>query len=231
MTKVIILVNQPWAKKAVSSFTQHPRISEFIICNEEEDLYLLDLGKFDVLITIGLSRRLNNSIYESIFTIGLHCAELDRYSAGTPLQNQIIDGIVKTKHRIFPIRPVYDNVDSHVADRQVITTEYSHQIDLCLHGNMQDIFNQLTYTTIALINLFLDDFPENIVWKNWEKESIYVKRRVVEDSTISLINLKEFTTLKLYNLIRSLGDPYPNFAIEDEHGILYIKSAEFKSKK
>lgn len=231
MTSIIIIANQPWAQKVVEPLSRHPRVSTFVFCNDENELNLLELSDYDLLITIGLSRRLSNSIYEKIYTIGLHCAELDRYSAGTPLQNQIIDGVLRTKHRIFPLKPISCEENPELSSRQVISTEYSHQVDLSLHGSIEDVFNQLTYTSIALLNMFLDDFPNRIEWKTWESESDLKKRRVKEDSIIAFHDLGDYNTLKLYNIIRSLGYPYPNLAIEDEEGVLYIESAVYKSKR
>jgi methionyl-tRNA formyltransferase len=231
MIRIIIIGNQPWAVKVAEPISRHIKVSKYSFCKNEDELNLLELSDYDILITIGLSNRLNNSIYEKIFTIGLHCAELDRYSAGTPLQNQIIDGLVRTKHRIFPLKPFRYEDTKKSQTRQVVSTEYSHQVDLCLHGNINDIFNQLTFTSIALINLFLDDYPDKIEWKFWDEEATFLKRRVKEDSKILIGEIGNYNTLELYNLIRCLEDPYPNFAIEDEMGVLYIKSAIYKSKK
>jgi hypothetical protein len=230
MFNIIIIANQTWAQKVYEPVSRHPRVTISQFCKNEGELSLLDLKTYDLLITVGLSSRLSDSIYGKIFTIGLHCAEFDRYSAGTPLQNQIIDGILRTKHRIFPITPIGLKHEDSQVNRQVLSTEYSHEVDLCLHGSIEDIFNQLTYTSISLLNMFLDEYP-HIEWKNWGKESTFVKRRVQADSKIAFKDLSEYNTLKLYNLIRSLGDPYPNFAIEDEKGILYIKEAVFRSKE
>lgn len=230
MFNIIMIASQAWAQKVYEPVSRHPRVNTAQFCGNEEELSLLDLKAYDLLITVGLSSRLSDSIYGKIFTIGLHCAELDRYSAGTPLQNQIIDGILRTKHRIFPIKPNDVTTQDSQSTRQVLSTEYSHEVDLCLHGSIDDIFNQLTYTSISLLNMFLDEYP-HIEWKNWDKESTYRKKRVQADSKIAYQSLLEYNTLKLYNLIRSLGDPYPNFAIEDEKGTLYIKEAVFKSKE
>ena len=62
------------------------------LCTTSQDLNYYDLSEFDLLITCGWSDELNG-VADEILSIGVHCASLDRYSYGTPIQLQIIDGI------------------------------------------------------------------------------------------------------------------------------------------
>jgi hypothetical protein len=149
---------------------------------------------------------------------------LDRYSYGSPIQLQIIDGINITKHRVFPF-----SWDEKSGRAHTHTREYSHETLLSLHGNIQDIFLQLTSTSILLLNQYLDDYP-NISYKKWPEEKEVRKKRNPADSKISKQDLAALSTEDLYNLIRCLGYPYPNAHIEDERGILYFERARFVKK-
>jgi methionyl-tRNA formyltransferase len=223
--KVVFIAYREWAIKVYPHIQNHPKVTESIFCRTLDELYELDLSKFDLLITLGLSEKIENNVYHNIETIGLHCAELDRYSYGSPIQLQIIDGIVKTKHRVFRLLSGGENsLRSHAHTR-----EYSDEVDLFLHGGIKEIFDQLTYTSITLFNSFLDSFP-NIEWKQWAEEDVVRNRRRPEDSKLSMSQLMQMSTLDLYNLIRCLEDPYPNVHIEDEEGILYFKKVTFKQK-
>jgi methionyl-tRNA formyltransferase len=222
--KIVFLSYRDWAKKALSRVSLHPRISHSVQCHDLHELNKLKLEDFDLLITLGWSDELGELICSSIDAIGLHCAELDRYSYGSPLQLQIIDGITITKHRIFPFiwDPISERAHTH-------SREYSHETSLSLHGNIEDIFEQLTSTSILLFNQYLDDFP-NISWKKWPEEQEVRKKRNPIDSKVLKENLNSMSTLDMYNLIRCLGDPYPNAYIEDEKGTLYFERVRFVKK-
>jgi len=222
--KVIFLSYRDWANDALIRVATHPKISHSVHCNHAGELDNLDLEDYDLLVTLGWSDELGPSICSRIAAIGLHCAELDRYSYGSPLQLQIIDGITITKHRIFPF--LWDDLSgrAHTHSR-----EYSHETLLSLHGNIEDIFAQLTSTSILLLNQYLDDFP-NISYKKWPKEIEVRKKRTPTDSKIIKENLASMSTLDIYNLIRCLGSPYPNACIEDDQGIIYFERVRFVKK-
>jgi hypothetical protein len=190
--KIIILAFRDWSTKVYEPISRHISVEKSVLCKHEDDLNSLALEEYDLLITIGLSNRLDEAIYSKIFTIGLHCAQLDRYSNGSPIQNQIIDNLLKTKHRIFPFKTISDNEESKVLN-QVDSRQYSHEVDLYLHGNLNDIFNQLTYTSITLLNLFLDDYPD-ITWKKWPFE---IEKKLKRNPEDSLMNKVDFLNYQL----------------------------------
>ena len=184
----------------------------------------INLQEYDLLMTCGWSEELGLEITDKIKAIGVHCAELDRYSYGTPIQNQIIDGITITKHRIFDF--IYDEKSNRAHTHNRL---YSHEVDLDLSSNMEDILDNMTQTSIELFNMYLEDYP-NINWKKWPAENIIRKKRVPLDSKLTKQEFIGMNTLELYNFFRCLEDPYPNGYIEDESGKLYVKKVEFKRK-
>lgn len=222
---VLFLSYRSWANTALKQVGKHPRIKTSIFLETTEQLNNAALENFDILITLGWSEELGESVCSRIPAIGLHCAELDRYSYGSPIQLQILDGITVTKHRIFPFVWDPESSRAHTHNRQ-----YSHETLLSLHGDMDAIFDQLTSTSVALLNNFLDDYP-NITWREWPIESIVRKKRTPKDSEISREMLFTMPTRKLYDLIRCLGSPYPNAFLEDEDGVLYFEKVRYASKK
>jgi hypothetical protein len=224
--KIIFVAYRDWAIKVYPKIKNHPKISESIFCGSIEEIYKLNLDYYDLLITVGLSHKIENNVYDKILTIGLHCAELDRYSYGSPIQLQIIDGILKSKHRVFKLTSgCKESNRSHAHSR-----EYAQEVDLFLHGGMADIFDQLYFTSINLLNEFIDNFP-SIVWKQWPEEDIVRVPRKPEDSRLDKNELLKMSTKELYNLIRALEFPYPNIYLEDEEGILYFNKVSFKQNK
>ena len=222
--KVVFLSYRDWANQALAKVAQHPKIREIVHCHDSEHLNKIPLEDFDLLVTLGWSEELGPTVCGRIPAIGLHCAELDRYSYGSPLQLQIIDGITVTKHRIFPFVCQADSKRAHTHTR-----EYSHETSLSLHGNIEDIFSQLTSTSILLFNQYLDDHP-NITWRQWPEEELIRPKRNPIDSRVAKEQLASKSTLELYNLIRCLGAPYPNLYIEDDEGTLYFERVRFVKK-
>ena len=99
--------------------------------------------------------------------------------------------------------------------------------DLSLEGNMKDIFNELTRCTVKLTKNLIEIYP-NLNIKPQAQGTTF-KRRKPEQSKIDRELF--FSDLnKVYNIIRALGDPYPNAFIEDEKGILYFKDVEYVKK-
>jgi methionyl-tRNA formyltransferase len=224
--KIVFLAYREWAFKVFECVRSHPKVENIMLCKTQNELLNIHLEDFDLLISCGWSEELESHILNKIKTIGVHCADLDRYSYGSPIQLQIIDGIIKTKHRIFRLVP-RDNISKR---SHAHTREYANEVDLFLHGGIQEIFEQLTYTSITLFNCFIDDYPNNR-WEMWPEEKVVREQRKPEDSKFTIQQFSQMTTLELYNLIRCLEDPYPNVCIEDDEGILFFKKVSFKRNK
>ena len=163
--KVIFLGYREWALNAFAEIKHHSKIKKYKICMSDEELLLNDLNDYDLLITLGWSDELGEDITSKIKAIGLHCAELDRYSYGTPIQNQIIDGIKVTKHRIFPF--IWDPKSKRAHTH---TREFSHEVDLSLEGSMEDIFQELSKHPLFFYRNFLMIFPISNILNGMKKQ-------------------------------------------------------------
>ena len=141
--RVIFLAYRQWALKVYKTVKNHPKVSESIICKTTEELQEIELNNYDLIVSCGWSDELGYNVTSKIEAIGVHCAELDRYSYGTPLQLQIIDGIKISKHRVFSFTFDENSTRAHTHNRK-----YSHEVPLDLSGNMviQDSFDSDTYT-------------------------------------------------------------------------------------
>jgi len=220
--KVIFLAYRDWSLKVLPTIERHPKISKVTVCTAIDEVSKLNLSEYDLLVTCGISDELGNDITSKIIAIGVHCAELDRYSYGTPLQLQIIDGVTSSKHRIFSFTYDEKSDRAHTHNRL-----YSHEVDLDLSGNMDDILEQMTCTSKVLFTRYLNDYP-NVNWKTWPEESIRRDKRLPEDSKLSKDQIANMNTEQLYNFFRCLESPYPNGYIEDVTGKLYIQRVMFK---
>lgn len=222
--KVIFLGYRDWSLKVFPTVEKHPKVSDIILCKTHKELLQIPIEDYDLIVSCGWSEELGYEITSKIEAIGVHCAELDRYSYGTPIQLQVIDGITRSKHRIFSFTYDENSARAHTHNRK-----FSHEVDLDLSGNMEDILEQMTVTSKVLFNRYLSDYP-NILWKQWPAEKIKRDKRRHKDSMLTKEQLLEMDTEQLYNFFRCLEFPYPNGYIEDDKGLLYIREVQFKKK-
>lgn len=228
MIDVIFCAYRDWANSVAETVLKHPNVRALTRCSSQLDL------ENELAFRIRTNEK-NNLIVlfcgwswpprESIVNLGIpmfseHPAASDRYSPGTPLQNQILDGIKRTKHRLVK-----------VGYPELVLRSWSHEVEMDLSGNMSDILEQMTATSKVLFNRFLDDYP-NVQWNVWDlvEQENQVPRRSPELSKIDASEFSSLSTERLYDRIRCLESPYPNAYIEDEHGCLFFEKVLYKKK-
>lgn len=224
---VIFCAYRDWAKRVLPTIQKHPNVSEVRFAEDNNDLeyHLNTWPEANIVLFAGWSTPPSQELLESFSGVPMfteHPAASDRYSPGTPLQNQILDGIKFTKHRLVKVG--YPELSLRM---------YSHEVDMDLSGNMDDILFQMEATSRILFNMFLDSYPDNIEWKVWPELPLkqQVARRVPGQSELKWSEVGSYTTKQLYDRIRCLESPYPNAYLEDEHGKLFIERVRFEAKK
>ena len=136
-----------------------------------------------------------------------HESDLPKFKGGSPIQNQIIRGIKKTKTTAFLMNEKIDSGD--------ILMKYP----LLLEGSLDDIFNRMKKNDYKMIVRIINS---DYKIQKQKGHSTYVKRRKPEQSALDINQSKEY----IYNFIRMLADPYPNAFIKiGKHKIIF-KSAK-----
>lgn len=226
--KVIICAYRRWALDVIPTIRKHHNVSdvELVTNNDELEKKLWSTltnneTNDTIVLMIGWSTPPEKHIVDMgipIFTE--HPSTSDRYSPGSPLQNQVLDGVRYTKHRLVK-----------VGFPELSLRQWSHEVDIDLTGNMDDILLSMTTTSKQLFNMFLDDYP-NVAWKTWDEVPLeeQAARRTPEQSKVTREFLSRASAREIYDLFRCLEDPYPNAFFEDETGKVYFKRVEFKSK-
>jgi len=218
---ILFLAYRQWSLEVYPHVAKHPRVKRAVLCKTTAEM-MVNLAKepdaFDFILFCGWSDEPVKDVVERIPTFTAHCAADDSYSPGSPIQNQILDGIRFTKHRLV-----------RVGYPELSLRQYSHEVDLDISGDIGDIFLQLKATCIALFSMFLYDYPQ-LEWKTWPSKSEQRPRRKPSDSCLDKEHLASWTTRQLYDFMRGLESPYPNAYIEDEHGRLYFSNTRFKEK-
>jgi methionyl-tRNA formyltransferase len=163
----------------------------------------------------GWSWKIENSVVNNSYVVGLHPSDLPNFKGGSPIQNQILQGITKTKASLFKLTECFD-------DGPVLL-----QTELSLKGSINNIFKNLKAATITLFNRFLKEETFNKNPPASKNGGSYYKRLSKEDSRVFPKCFLEMNALTLYNLMRCREDPYPNVFIEDKTGRLLFKKVDF----
>ncbi len=154
-----------------------------------------------------------NEIIDNYKCICFHESNLPKFRGGSPIQNQIIRGIKKTKTTAFLMSEGIDAGDIIL------------QKNLSLEGSLNDIFLRMKINDFLMI--------ENILQGKFKKRKqkgkpTYFKRRKPKESELKNLN---YSKKYLYNFVRMLSDPYPNAFLKIGKRKLIFKSVTYDNNK
>ena len=157
-----------------------------------------------IIFFIHWSKLINNSIFNKYLCIQFHSSNLPKGRGGSPIQNQIVSNIKKTKISAFKVS---ENLDSGP-----ICLQY----DLSLKGSALDILKRIENKSIQMIKKIIN--IKDLHFKKQKGKPSFFKRRKPSESKI---NTHKTTTInKLYDFLRMLDAPcYPK---------AYVKLNKFK---
>ena len=148
-----------------------------------------------------------NEIIENYDCVCIHESNLPKFRGGSPLQNQIIRGVEKTKSTAFLMTEGLDQGDILL------------QKDLSLGGSLDEIFERMIKNDFQIISQIIKGkFRRR---KQIGKPTLY-KRRKPSQSELKSLN---YSTKYLYDFIRMLSDPYPNAFIKIGKKRIVFKTA------
>ncbi len=224
--RILFAGYRDWALRVYEYLRETFQEHDFIVARTPEEFNSsLDSHKnLDAIICVGWSWILERKVVENYFVVGIHPSDLPNFAGGSPIQNQILEGIIKSKNTLFKLTPALD-------DGPVL-----NQLPLNLSGHISEILERIVLTSIVMISDFIKKFPQEInmleqfshkeVVKNSKK-----KRLSPSASKLTKDMLSTYSALDLFNFIRCREDPYPNAFYEDDTGKLLFKLCEFESYK
>lgn len=219
--KVIFLAYRTWGLRAAHAVMQ--RLGSTIDASIIESPDALSLACQSlapnqvVIVALGWSWLIEKAITENQLCLGAHPSDLPSYRGGSPIQNQIIDGIEDTKLSLFHITEKLDAGDIW------------GKAPLSLKGDsMEDIFANLESASIQLLSDFFSNYPNIQPTPQDLALGSYRKRRKPEESRLELADFASGDLRSLHNKIRCLTGPYPNAYLEDSDGNrLYFEAIRF----
>ena len=192
------------------------------IINTTEDLKKAIMGNSDLryIFFVGWSNFIEEGIIQNFECFCIHPSSLPLYRGGSPIQNQIIDGVLDSSVTLF-------KMNNEIDSGPIFAQKY-----LSLTGSLNDIFNRISYASSDLIRDFIfkiESGKEVLLIDQDDSKSTFCKRRKPSQSEIKIEEIQNSTALQLYNKIRSLDDPYPNAYITCVDGKkLFIKKVEIE---
>lgn len=204
--KVAFIGYRQWAAKIFENLVKH-----------NSSLWeISDVLEADVVLYYGWSWMIPKEMYEKKLCLILHTSPLPKYRGGSPLQNQIIKG---EKMSATTILKVEEKID---------TGAIYAQSKFSLDGTLDEIFERIIEVgTVDTIKV-LDGLSKGKIKakKQNDKKATYFKRRTAEQSKLVPIDFDIYPAKKIYDLIRSLNDPYPNaFIVCGDGKKLYLTGA------
>ena len=156
---------------------------------------------------------INEKIFKNYTSLMLHPSDLPKFRGGSPIQNQIINGVKKSAVTIFKVNSILDGGPIYKKKQFILT------------GGINKIFARIenigTNLTIDIIKGKYRIYNQNL------KNSVIYKRRSPKDSEITLNEIKNRNGQYLLDKIQMLEDPYPNAYIKTkDNKKLLIRTAK-----
>jgi len=155
----------------------------------------------------------DDEIINNYKCVCFHESNLPKFRGGSPLQNQIIRGVEKTKSTAFLMNKGLDEGNIFL------------QKDLSLKGSINKIFERMIKNDYEMIIKIINGKYK--LKKQKGKPTKYNRRK---PSQSQLTNLN-YSKKHLYNFIRMLEEPYPNAFIKIGKRRIVFKDATYKNKK
>jgi methionyl-tRNA formyltransferase len=190
---------------------------KYLVTHEDYDF--IDSINPDLVLFVGWSKIIPESIINNHKCVCLHPSTLPKYRGGSPIQNQIIDGVIDSSVTLF------------LMDKGIDTGDILYQSILSLDGELDDIFDRIKKAGVDGINYIIENYSnfDKIRIKQDDSKSTFYKRRKSVDSEITLDEILNNEPYYLYNKIRSLTDPYPNAYIKCKDGKkLFITKSKYE---
>lgn len=206
--KIIIITKKIWNKNNFKNFKYKQYIFKKLLKKTLKKI------KPNIIFFIHWSKLISSEIYNNYNCIQFHCSDLPKFRGGSPVQNQIINGITKTKLSAFKVEKGIDSGPIYLKKK------------LSLLGNANNIYERMEKLALKMIEEIV---KKNIYPKKQFGKTSYFKRRTIDESILPN-NFKK--TKKIYDFIRMLdATGYPKAKINIGKFVCEFYDAKyFKSK-
>jgi methionyl-tRNA formyltransferase len=190
-------------------------INSILLKDNNIDNYLNVISSYypSTILAYGWSHYLSKEIRSIAPCLVLHPSKLPEYRGGSPIQNQLMNGVTKSAVTILL---AVDDVDKG-------GIFFQKEIDFT--GYLDDILHRMAVTGIDATLEILNNLPLNLtqIGPQDEKMATYVSRRTPEMSQIKVQQFNDYEAEYFYNMVRGLQNPYPeSYIVCKNNTKLYI---------
>jgi methionyl-tRNA formyltransferase len=148
--------------------------------------------------------------------VGVHPSDLPNYAGGSPIQNQIIDGVRESAVTLFRL--------THIVDLGPVI----YKEPISLEGHLAQVLGEIERGSIAVLRRYLMNWPDAPALSQPSDRPPSRHRLTPGASRLTAEKIEALTCRQLWDFIRCREDPYPNAFFEDETGRLVIRWVEFE---
>lgn len=223
--KILICGYRDWAIEIYEQWNKNIPLTietkaDLVTSKEELDQYLEERSlKPAFIFFLGWSWIVQENIINSNYCICSHPSDLPLFRGGTPIQNQVVNGALKSAVTLFKM----DNKIDHGA---ILYKEF-----LNLDAELDTIFKNIKDSTYRGMLNIVSQYHRNKVVKETIQDhtvSTYYKRRTPAQSEVTLEDIQNHTAKEIFRKARVLGNPYPNAYIKCKDGTkLYLRKTTY----
>lgn len=194
----IIITKKKWDNNNFKNLNKKIKVLQKLDKNKINDI------NPKIIFFIHWSKLIPKDVYEKYICIQFHLADLPNGRGGSPIQNQILRNIKKTKISAFKVSKELDS--GPICMKQ----------NFLLNGSAESILKEMEFKSIDMIKKLTK--KHKIIFKKQIGKPTFFKRRKPHESEINISKIKTITNM--YNFLRMLDAPdYPK---------AFIKLKEFK---
>tara|TARA_B100000963_G_C22577579_1_gene649237 strand:- start:118 stop:780 length:663 start_codon:yes stop_codon:yes gene_type:complete len=189
MKILVVSKDNVWTRKLVHLLYKEEYDCTYTsICSKE----LIDGINPDWVFFFHWSNIVPKEIHKKYKCVVLHVGNLPKGRGGSPIQNQILDGITNTKVNAIKMEESVDGGDVY------------HSIPISLQGNITDIWFSLAETSYKLINYCINNNPIPIPQKGTPQTYKRIKNNQLKFDPLKNLSY-------IYDQIRMVDNSsYPN---------------------
>jgi methionyl-tRNA formyltransferase len=210
---IVIATVKSWNIDNALKFKQNEPEHNITVISEKDKICVETMEKINpnIIFFPHWSWIIPKEIYKKYECVVFHMADLPCGRGGSPLQNQIAEGIEFSK------------ISAIKVDSGIDTGDIYFKRDICFHGSAEEIFMRASKIVFEeMIPEFLKGGLKPLKQQGMPTE---FKRRKKNDGEIK----KDFSISKIYDYIRMLdAEGYPNAYIEFGNYVLEFSRASLK---
>lgn len=190
MHDILVISKKKWDINNYNFFNKN----KLFIYLDTINLKKINKIKPRIIFFIFWSKKIPENIFSKFLCIQFHSSDLPKFKGGSPIQNQILKKIYKTKISAFKINKKIDDGDICMKS------------SISLHGKLEDIFKKIEKKALEMIVKISK--KETISFKKQKGRSSFYLRRQPYQSDISYVIDKK--SIEIFDFIRMLdADDYP----------------------